>query len=119
MKTKPQLLLTNAMETTYTKKQSRIDKQLRQEYKCLTNPRSKLEWMSRAPLGAIYLCDLSSDAEDLNGQWFPMLGGFQIANGTEKYASESKELALAAALSARQVYEQRLVAYHAECRELE
>jgi hypothetical protein len=99
----------------YSKKQSAIDKALREEYKRLTLPRSKLEFMSRAPIRAVYLCDLNSDAEDMGGKWYPVLAGFVVSNGKECYALDSKEMALTHAQRAKDKFSTRLKAYSAEC----
>jgi hypothetical protein len=101
------------MDTTYSTKQARADKALRQNFKNLTDPGAKTAWLSQAPTGAIYLCKISSEAEDLDGAWFPMLGGFQLENGTEKFACRTREFALEAAELARQMYVERLATHEA------
>lgn len=103
------------MKTTYTKKQAKADKALREQYKGFTSQYDKLKFMSEAPTGAIYLCDLHSEAEDMDGAWYPMLGGFQVANGKERFKSETQELALAAAEVSKAEYQSRFAAFKADC----
>jgi len=104
--------------TRYTNKQAAADKKLREQYKALTLPYDRLKFMSEAEIGAIYLCNIHSEAEDMDGGWYPMLGGFQLAKGDEKFKSDTYENALAVAQGFKEEYGRKFAAYKVECAEL-
>jgi len=104
--------------TTYTKKQAAADKKLREQYKAMTLPYDRLKFMSEAETNAIYLCNIHSDAEDLDGGWFPMLGGFQMSKGAERFKTDTYENAVAIAQGFKEEYARKFAAYKLECAEL-
>lgn len=106
------------MNTRYTKKQAAADKKLREQYKALSLPYDRLKFMSEAKTSAIYLCNIHSEADDMDGGWYPMLGGFQMAAGAEKFKTDTFENAKAIAQGLKEDYTRKFLAYKAECAEL-